>query len=235
MYMRLLYSISSLFDYIVYFCYWFLFCNILSPLGQTTFPVCGTLKDFWFCFWFVYKEPCIFAPSTLKLSAVNECCTRDLVTINCRPGVKVKAGCRHLLTVSNWQEKKRGHSAEGKQLSDKLSDNHLTSLIVQIKISVSLCLSSRLMWYINAVDVSNCSVHWDLHSLSSNELSGPQPGPQHSSSCLLRHVRADQSDQQTRLSGSRVLKRHEAKWSVQLRCCSNGQYMKNVKCEHWSV
>ena len=46
MYIRLFYSVSSLFNYIVYFSYCFLFCNILSLLGQTNFPVCGTLKDF---------------------------------------------------------------------------------------------------------------------------------------------------------------------------------------------
>ena len=31
--------------FFIYFCYWFLFCKILPLLGQTNFPVCGTLKD----------------------------------------------------------------------------------------------------------------------------------------------------------------------------------------------
>ena len=40
---------------VIVICFWF--CNIMSLLWQTNFPVCRTLKDFWFWFWFCTKDP----------------------------------------------------------------------------------------------------------------------------------------------------------------------------------
>ena len=68
MHIRLFYFISSLFNYIVYFWYQFLFCNILSLLGQTNFPICRTLKGFRFWLCFFCSPACLLQASSLIVS-----------------------------------------------------------------------------------------------------------------------------------------------------------------------